>query len=392
MKEQLSSLDKFLLWCSGADHHILAQEECLTERYKYSALGMTVLLTAIMALTSVGYVIFTVSAFLPISIIGGSFWGLTIFNLDRFFILKSNKKNSDSELIFYTITGLRLLIALLLSFLVAKSLELTLFKNEINRELREEKIAGSKKIELNSIEQQLRQSQQEKQELYDNLQNSDQNKQEFASSLKQQLEQVDNNVLQQQQKIYELQQVIDNTLQNSQNDPVKNKIELNSFLDRLAALEKIDAKYPIINSIDLLIISLYMIVEILPVLFKRFIIGKGSYDTLLELQQIHGVYHGYLRDQKEQRLQQTETILNNCIKSVINFEQEVAKRQEKYLRSKEKNRESLNNRNIKSIRENIEKQYSQEIQRFFEFCDRQIENHLNIIDNERCVWHIIYHF
>ena len=43
MKEQLSSLEKFLLWCSGADRRILAQKECLTERYKYSAIGTTVL-------------------------------------------------------------------------------------------------------------------------------------------------------------------------------------------------------------------------------------------------------------------------------------------------------------------------------------------------------------
>jgi len=131
----------------------------------------------------------------------------------------------------------------------------------------------------------------------------------------------------------------------------------------------------------LLLTTLFIIIETSPVLVKT-LSGKGSYDILLEQQETHGIYQGYLRDRQEKELQQAKIILEDYLKSITDFEQEIAKRKEKYLRLKEKSREKLNNRNIKNLREDIEKQDSQEILRFFEFCDRQIEVYLNIISNE----------
>ena len=402
MKEQLSSLEKFLLWCSGADRRILAQKECLSERYKYSAIGTTVLLTATMAFASGGYALFTIFASLPASIVGGSFWGLTIFNLDRLLISWSKRKDSNSQLILYTVTGVRLLIVLLLSLVVAKSLELRFFEDEINRELRENKIAGLEKIELNNIEQRLRESQAEKQNLYNdwreaerdanevaarNVDSKNSNKsnlyqetKEFANILQQQLNRANNNVLQQQQEIYKVQQKIENILQSSQNNLYQSEIKLESILERLATLEKISHKYPIIKRIELLIASLLIIIEISPLLFKT-LSGKGTYDVLLE-QQTHEVYHGYLRDRQEENLKQATIMLENYLKSIMDFEREVVKHKENYLRAKEKSRENIHSRNVKNIRDELDRQHYQEILRFFNFCDREIENYLNIISNE----------
>ena len=400
MKDQLSSLEKFLLWCSGADHCILAQKECLTERYKYSAIGTTVLLTATMAFASGGYALFTVFASLPASIIGGGFWGLTIFNLDRFFILSSKRKKDDSQATFYTATALRLLIALLLSFVVAKPLELRLFESEINRELTEEKIVEVEKEELNDTEEKLEESLQKRAELSDARLQAEQNaiqeaegsggsgnsgkgnlyleKKATADRLGQEFERVNNEVLRLQAERDELRQTIKDTLKESKNN---SNIEVGSFVDRLVALEKLADEDPTIAAINRLITILFIIIETSPVLVKT-LSGKGSYDLLLEQQQTQEVYQGYLRDRKEEKLQQAKIVLDDYFQSIIIFEREVAKHKENYLRAKEKSKENIRSRNVKNIREDIEKQHCQEILRFFDFCDRELENYLEIISNE----------
>ncbi|MGL6337518.1 MAG: DUF4407 domain-containing protein [Waterburya sp.] len=413
MKEQLNFLEKILLWSSGADHRILAQEECLTERYKHSAIGMTVLLTATMAVFSGGYALFTVFASLPTSIIGGSFWGLIIFNLDRFFILSSKRKKSNSQLTFYTATSLRLLIALLLSFVVAKPLELRLFEHEINRELKKERLI-EQRTEFNDLEQGLKiqekglqESKQEKKELYNDWQKAEKNaneeaegtggtrntgkgivyleKRELANSLRQQFEQIDNDVQQQQQEVSEFRRSLEDNLEQSQSNLNQTEresgMELGSFLDRLVALEKLSDENSTIRTINLLITTLFIIIEISPVLVKT-ISGKGSYDVLLEQQETHGIYNGYLREQKDQKLQEAVKVLDDYLKSIIDFEQEIEERKEKYFKLKEKSRESLNNRNIKNIRENIDKKHTQELIRFLDFCDKEMENYLNLISDD----------
>jgi Domain of unknown function (DUF4407) len=413
MKEQINPIEKILLWSSGADHRILAKEECLTERYKYSAIGMTVLLTATMAIFSGGYALFTVFASLPTSIIGGSLWGLTILNLDRFFILSSKRSKSNSQLTFYTAASLRLLIALLLSFVVAKPLELRLFEHEINRELKKERILEQNQ-EFNALEsglqtqeKELQDSKQEKKQLYSNWQRAEtdankeaegtggtrntgkgivyQEKRELANSLKQQFEQINNNVQQQQQEVNKLRETLQEKKERSQDKLVKTEtesgMELGSFLDRLVALEKLSAENSTIHNINLLITTLFIIIEISPVLVKT-LSGKGSYDVLLEQQETQEVYHAHLHEQKEQELQRSVKILDDYLKSIIDFEQEIEKRKDKYLKIKEKSRENLNNRNIQDIRKDVKQKYDQEILRFLDFCDKEMENYLHIVNNE----------
>ena len=143
-KANLNALQKFLIWSAGANHEILAREICLTERYKYESIGTTVVLTSIMAFFSGGYALFTVFNSVPVSIALGAAWGCTIFNLDRFFILTANKGKTDSRWQFLMASILRLSIAVLLSLVVTKPLELRLFEREINQEINQGKIDGQR--------------------------------------------------------------------------------------------------------------------------------------------------------------------------------------------------------------------------------------------------------
>ena len=407
MKEQLSSLEKFLLWSSGADHRILAQKECLTERYKYSAIGTTVLLTATMAFASGGYALFTVFASLPASIVGGGFWGLTIFNLDRFFILSSKRKKTDSKSAFYAATALRLLIALLLSFVVAKPLELRLFENEINRELREEQIVDAnkrvaeEKTSLGNVEQKIAEFQQEKTELSNARREAEQaviseaegtagsgyrgkgdvyeDKKGIVDSLNQDIAQIDNEITQLQTERNELRQTIEDTLE-SENNSNESDLEAGSFLARLVALEKLAEEDSTIAAINRLITILFIIIETSPVLVKT-LSGRGSYDDLLE-QQNDEVPKAYLSDRQQEQLQQVVASLDERLKSIMDFEQEVAKRKEKYLKAKERSKANIDNNNLKNIRLDIDRQHDREILRFFDFCDREVQNYLNKISDE----------
>ncbi|MEM7594519.1 MAG: hypothetical protein AAF383_23965 [Cyanobacteria bacterium P01_A01_bin.83] len=70
----------------------------------------------------------------------------------------------------------------------------------------------------------------------------------------------------------------------------------------------------------------------------------------------------------------------------------MAKEKIKYLQSKERTKENINNKNIKNIRQDLERQHSQEIMRFFNFCDRELENYLkSIIDEIKDYHNIIQH-
>ncbi len=135
-KIKLNTLQKFLIWSAGADQEILSREICLTEKYKYESIGTTVVLTSIMALLSGGYALFAVFGSVPIAMALGSFWSVIIFNLDRFFLLTASRRKSESQWRFYLVSvPIRLGIAVSLSFVIAKPLELRLFEIEINQEI-----------------------------------------------------------------------------------------------------------------------------------------------------------------------------------------------------------------------------------------------------------------
>ena len=124
------TLNEFLWICAGADRKVLRQ--CPTDYAKYAGIGGTILFTALMAMLSGGYALFSVFHDVPTAMGFGFFWGLLIFNLDRFIV---NTMYSDGKVtISWTefTSGLpRIIMAIFLGIVISTPLELKIFEDEI---------------------------------------------------------------------------------------------------------------------------------------------------------------------------------------------------------------------------------------------------------------------
>ncbi|HEU4710823.1 MAG TPA: DUF4407 domain-containing protein [Pyrinomonadaceae bacterium] len=141
---RLPWIKKFFLVCSGCDLEILTRPECRVEVNKYVGIGATIFSTALLATLSGGYALFTVFHSVPMAIGFGLVWGCIIFNLDRY-IVSTIRKNSTPELTFreqiqwrlreFGHFAPRLLLAVFISIVITRPIELRLFQSEINKAL-----------------------------------------------------------------------------------------------------------------------------------------------------------------------------------------------------------------------------------------------------------------
>lgn len=135
-------LNEFLWICAGTDRKVLRQ--CPTDYAKYAGIGGTILFTALMAMLSGGYALYSVFDNGYTALGFGFFWGLLIFNLDRFIV---NTMYSDGKV---TISwkefasGLpRIIMAIFLGIVISTPLELKIFEDEISvtiDEMKQEKL------------------------------------------------------------------------------------------------------------------------------------------------------------------------------------------------------------------------------------------------------------
>lgn len=127
----MKKLTLFFLICSGVDRELL--DKCKGETTKYVGIGATIFFTGLLAALSASYALYTVFDNWWLSVGAGIIWGLMIFNLDRF-IVSSMRKNG--KLAKEWILALpRLVLAVLISLVIAKPLELKIFEKEITPEL-----------------------------------------------------------------------------------------------------------------------------------------------------------------------------------------------------------------------------------------------------------------
>lgn len=124
-----------LLWiCAGSNREVLRQ--CPTDYAKYAGIGGTILFTALMAMLSGGYALYFVFESVPKAIAFGIFWGMLIFNLDRFIVntMYSDGKVTISWREFYS--GLpRIIMAIFLGIVISTPLEMKIFEDRINSQL-----------------------------------------------------------------------------------------------------------------------------------------------------------------------------------------------------------------------------------------------------------------
>ena len=128
-------LNEFFWWCAGVNRDILRQ--CPTDYAKYAGMGGTILFTALMAMLSGGYAMFYVFNNPKVAIAFGIFWGMLIFNLDRFIVntMYSDGKVTISWKELYS--GLpRIIMAIFLGIVISTPLELKIYEKSINTEIK----------------------------------------------------------------------------------------------------------------------------------------------------------------------------------------------------------------------------------------------------------------
>lgn len=136
--EKCGWINEFLWTCAGVNKRLLRQ--CPGDYAKYAGIGGTILFTALMACFSGGYALSFVFGEWWIGLAFGVFWGLLIFNLDRFIV---NTMFSDGKV---TISwqeiksGLpRIIMAIFLGIVISYPLELKIFDDEIQVKIEEMK-------------------------------------------------------------------------------------------------------------------------------------------------------------------------------------------------------------------------------------------------------------
>lgn len=136
--KKISWINEFLWTCAGVNKAVLRQ--CPSDYAKYAGIGGTILFTALMAALSGGYALNFVFDNKLIAFAFGIFWGLLIFNLDRFIV---NTMYSDGK---HTISwaeirsGLpRIVMAIFLGIVISTPLELKIFEDKIKMEIEKEK-------------------------------------------------------------------------------------------------------------------------------------------------------------------------------------------------------------------------------------------------------------
>jgi Domain of unknown function (DUF4407) len=134
-------MKKLLEFLSGADPDILSRSECAGERRIYQAIGLSVLITGILAGCSGGYAIYSIFKSAKIAIIFGICWGSAIAATDRFLIMTTQKKNSFCWKQVCIATG-RILLASLIAIVISKPLEMAIFSKEINANIASANLAA----------------------------------------------------------------------------------------------------------------------------------------------------------------------------------------------------------------------------------------------------------
>ena len=145
-----SKIMRFFWKSAGGDSYIL-ERSTYSDQVKYMCLGGIIIATGLMAALAGGYAFYTI--FEPrgsaievdtvswttslLSIIFGAFWGLMIFNLDRFIVSSTGVGDGTEAITWGELKGAipRLLMGAIIALTISKPVEIRMFKSEIDAEL-----------------------------------------------------------------------------------------------------------------------------------------------------------------------------------------------------------------------------------------------------------------
>jgi len=127
----VNKIKRFFWLCSGSNLSLL--DSTPTEGAKYAGIGATIFFTGIFASIAATYAIFTFTDNLWLSSFFGILWGGMIFNLDRYIVSSMRKSGNWKKE--WTMALPRIVLAIIISLVIARPLELKIFEKEIATEL-----------------------------------------------------------------------------------------------------------------------------------------------------------------------------------------------------------------------------------------------------------------
>ena len=153
----------FFWKAAGGDSYIL-ERSTYSDQVKYMCLGGIIVATGLMAALAGGYAFYTIfapkgdSAIDPDAIswstaifssIFGVFWGLMIFNLDRFIVSSTGVGDGTEAITWGELKGAipRILMGAIIALTISKPVEIRMFKSEIDAALHEEQLKLRKDYE-----------------------------------------------------------------------------------------------------------------------------------------------------------------------------------------------------------------------------------------------------
>lgn len=315
----MQRLISFFWFCSGADTDILSKTP--TERAKYTGIGATVFFTGVFAFLSGSYALFTVFDNYFSAIAFGIVWGLMIFNLDRFIVSSMRKEGRRGREFAMAIP--RLVLAVLISVVIARPLELKIFEKEIAPELivmEQEKYASQERELMNRfvpyqdslrshiavlkneiLEKAARRDELRRiaQEEADGTGGSRRRnlgpiykvKKADADKAEQELQELTG---QNQERIASIQTVLSESIRIMNEELASlERSRLNGPAARMEALDRITENSSAILWAHWFILLLFIAIETAPV-FVKLISPKGPYDNLLRIAE-----HGFIVEESE---------------------------------------------------------------------------------------------
>jgi hypothetical protein len=316
----MQKITLFFWHCSGADLELL--KKCPTESSKYVGIGATIFFTGLFAALSGGYALYTVFDSIIAAIVFGLVWGLMIFNLDRYIVSSMRKEGKFGRE--FVLATPRILLAILISIVIAKPLELKVFDKEIQPELivmeqeayaRQEQqlkvrfipTLDSLKSEVQALKNEMLAKTQKRDELLRMAQEEADGtggsrllnlgpiykvKKANADAAEKELQDLITNNLKRIGLLDEAIAYTDSTMIAQLVALEKSKI--NGLAARMEALDRITQKSNAVTWGHWFIVLLFIAIETAPV-FVKLISNKGPYDNLLKMAE-----HGFVAQEIEE--------------------------------------------------------------------------------------------
>ena len=308
-------ISNFFIWCAGSDTELLSH--CSQkERNKHIGFGTLVLVPAILAFVSMSFALSTVELIAEKSFLyylGGIVWALIIFSFDRFIVSTHVRKTDNKSELKTPAFFLRLGFALILGIVISHPLVMLYFDGSIQDQIAENKVLHQKQIEV-EFDNKIQEIEKKALRLdsLESLRTDERNTQAELVA-----KEIDGEVLKNakgeitttgiygkgpsaENKIKQL-AVLEKELKAFQQDKKSQLKQLNQerqkivqskdstiaaytvsadYIRRELALEQLKEKHSIVKITQFFLIALFILVDILPFIFKTFS-PFGMYDKIV---------------------------------------------------------------------------------------------------------------